>query len=70
MGQLGHDDPRMTLSVYAQVMKRSRIDQQLVWSLMRFADEPVRRPAGHRVDPTSGPTGGISAMGAAGGRSR
>jgi hypothetical protein len=39
MGQLGHDDPRMTLAVYAQCMKRQRIDQDLVWTLMRFADE-------------------------------
>lgn len=39
MGQLGHDDPRMTLAVYAQCMKRSRIDQELVWTLMRFPDE-------------------------------
>ena len=39
MGQLGHDDPRMTLAVYAQCMKRSRIDEEIVWTLMRFADE-------------------------------
>jgi integrase len=39
MGQLGHDDPRMTLSVYAQCMKRKRIDRELVWRLMRFPDE-------------------------------
>jgi integrase len=39
MGQLGHDDPRMTLAVYAQCMKRKRIDQALVWRLMRFPDE-------------------------------
>jgi integrase len=46
MGQLGHDDPRMTLAVYAQCMKRTRIDQDLVWTLMRFPDEaskPTRR---------------------------
>jgi integrase len=39
MGQLGHDDPRMTLGVYAQCMKRSQIDEALVWQLMRFARE-------------------------------
>jgi integrase len=39
MGQLGHDDPRMTLAVYAQCMKRKRIDHELVWTLMRFPDE-------------------------------
>jgi integrase len=40
MGQLGHDDPRMTLGVYAQCMKRTRIDDEVVWRLMRFGDEP------------------------------
>ena len=39
MGQLGHDDPRMTLTVYAQCMKRTRIDRDLVWTLTCFADE-------------------------------
>jgi integrase len=45
MGQLGHDDPRMTLGVYAQCMKRKRIDHELVWALMRFPDEPPSRTA-------------------------
>jgi integrase len=45
MGQLGHDDPRMTLGVYAQCMKRQRIDHELVWTLMRFPDEPTRPTA-------------------------
>jgi integrase len=40
MGQLEHDDPRMTLAVYAQCMKRTRIDKELVRTLMRFPDEP------------------------------
>jgi integrase len=48
MGQLGHDDPRMTLAVYAQCMTRKRIDQELVWRLMRFADEPEHEPAATR----------------------
>jgi integrase len=43
IGQLGHADPRMTLGIYAQCMKRKRIDQQIVWTLMRFPDEPERR---------------------------
>ena len=46
MGQLGRDDPRMTLAVDAQCMKRTRIDQDVVWTLMRFPDEdsePTRR---------------------------
>jgi hypothetical protein len=29
----------MTLAVYAQCMKRKRIDRELVWRLMRFPDE-------------------------------
>jgi integrase len=43
MGQLGQDDPRMTLAVYAQSMKRQRIDRDLVWTLMRFPDEDEGR---------------------------
>jgi integrase len=43
MGQLGRDDPRMTLAVYAQCMKRQRIDRDLVWALMRFPDEDTGR---------------------------
>jgi len=39
MGQLGHSDARFTLSVYAQVIQRQRVDHELTWSLMRFADE-------------------------------
>jgi integrase len=52
MGQLGHEDPRMTLAVYAQCLKRTRIDQDLVWTLMRFPDEdsqPTRRRRSTRV---------------------
>jgi len=48
MGQLGHDDPRMMLAVYAQCMKRKRIDQGLVWTLMRFPDEPQEPNGGIR----------------------
>jgi integrase len=44
MAQLGHTDPAFTLRVYAQVMKRQRQDDALIWELMRFADEPAARP--------------------------
>jgi integrase len=54
MGQLGHDDPRMTLAVYAQVLKRARIDYQLVWDLLRAPGEPETWPGGS--DPKTGPT--------------
>jgi integrase len=59
MGQLGHDNPSMTLRVFAQCMKRSRIDHGLVWRLMRVPTEPERRAAsrlrqGVRQAPTRG----------------
>jgi len=61
MGQLGHEDARMSAAVYAQGAQRSRIDYELVWTLMRFDDEPehwadrhVPRAAfGPRNDPTA-----------------
>jgi integrase len=56
MGQVGHDDPRMTLGVYAQCMKRSQIDETLVWELMRFPDEAETGAPGARFGPTNGPT--------------
>lgn len=55
MAQLGHADPRMTLSVYAQTMQRQRIDRRLVWRLMRFADEPRQAPSSGRRGLSGGP---------------
>jgi integrase len=55
MGQLGHDDPRMTLGVYAQCMKRSQVDEAVVWQLMRFANEAEMRRGEPRFGPTNGP---------------
>jgi hypothetical protein len=55
MGQLGHEDPRMTLGVYAQCMKRSQIDEAVVWQLMRFPDEPEDRSQKWPFGPTNGP---------------
>ncbi len=43
MGQLRHTDARLTLNVYAQVMQRHRVDEALIWRLMRFPDEPEER---------------------------
>lgn len=64
MGQLGHDDPRMTLAVYAQSMKRSRIDHDLVGRLMAFpGEQTMHSPGGDRgsfdpaIDPTDGSGG-------------
>ena len=39
MGQLGHDDPRMTLAVYGQVHEAQPVDEAVIWQLMRFPDE-------------------------------
>jgi hypothetical protein len=52
MAQLGHTDARFTLNVYAQVMQRQRVDEALIWQLMRFTDEPEDGAFG----PTNGPT--------------
>lgn len=46
MAQLGHTDARLTLNVYAQVMQRQRVDEDLIRSLMRFPDEPEERSFG------------------------
>jgi hypothetical protein len=43
MGQLGHTDARLTPNVYAQVLQRQRVDEALIWRLMRFPDEPEER---------------------------
>lgn len=59
MAQLGHTDARLTLNVYAQVMQRQRVDEALIWELMRFPDEPEDRAYG----PMNGPTRAIRSFG-------
>ena len=54
--ELGHEDPRMTLTVYAQSMKRSQIDEALIWQLMRFPDETDERRHERSFGPTNDPT--------------
>lgn len=49
MAWLGHSDARFTLSVYNQVVRRQRVDYDLVWHLMRFANEPEQWPGARRV---------------------
>ena len=57
MAQMGHEDARLTLQVYAQVIQRQRVDVDLVWELMRFSDEqeawqgPRRGASDPRNDP-------------------
>ena len=41
--QIGHVSPAFTFSVYQQVATRRYVDEQAVWALMRFADEPAER---------------------------
>jgi hypothetical protein len=41
--QIGHVSPAFTFSVYQQVATRRYVDEQAVWILMRFADEPAER---------------------------
>jgi integrase len=46
LGQIGHKDARMALEVYAGLRKKRirREERELVWWLMRFADEPETYP--------------------------
>lgn len=55
MDQIGHDDSRVTVEIYARAAQRKRIDRALVWSLMRFPDEPEQRPGGRQIDPAIDP---------------
>jgi hypothetical protein len=46
--QIGHVNPKFTFSVYQQIATRRYIDEQAVWALMRFSDEPAERvPSRH-----------------------
>lgn len=47
--QIGHVNPKFTFSVYQQVATRRYIDEQAVWTLMRFADEPAERAPSRMV---------------------
>jgi hypothetical protein len=45
----------MTLGMYAQCMKRSQVDEVVVWQLMRFPDEAEKRGREPTFAPTNGP---------------
>ena len=47
--QIGHVNPKFTFSVYQQVATRGYIDEQAVWALMRFADEPAERVPSRQI---------------------
>jgi integrase len=47
--QIGHVSPAFTFSVYQQVATRRYVDEQAVWTLMRFADEPEERSPSRQI---------------------
>jgi hypothetical protein len=47
--QIGRVNPKFTFSVYQQIATRWYIDEQAVWALMRFADEPTERAPSRQV---------------------
>jgi integrase len=47
--QIGHTDPEFTFSVYQQVATRRYVDEQAIWTVMRFADEPEEKVASRQV---------------------
>jgi hypothetical protein len=63
--QIGHTTPHFTFSVYEQVHRRRFVDEQAIWELMRFADEPAERHSMRQIThvsrsafgPRIGPTG-------------
>jgi Phage integrase family len=61
MAQLGHTDARLTLNLYAQVMQRHRVDEALIWQLMRFPDEPEERRPGRAFETKLETTGASTA---------
>ncbi|MDQ3647206.1 MAG: site-specific integrase [Actinomycetota bacterium] len=58
MGQLGHTDARLTLNLYAQVMQRQRVDEALIWRLMRFPDEAETKGPAPAIETTNETTAG------------
>ena len=54
--QIGHTTPHFTFSVYEQVHRRRYVDEQAIWELMRFADEPAERASSRQVTRFSDPS--------------
>jgi len=52
--QIGHTSPAFTFSVYQQAATRRFIDEQAVWTLMRFADEPAERALSRQITRADG----------------
>jgi integrase len=47
--EIGHTDPAFTFSVYQQVATRRYVDEQAIWAVMRFADEPAERGSSRQI---------------------
>jgi integrase len=57
--QIGHTNPALTFQVYEQVATRRYVDEQAVWNVMRFADEPEQRAPSRQLTRTvNGPLNG------------
>jgi integrase len=57
--QIGHTNPALTFQVYQQVSTRRYLDEQAVWNVMRFADEPEQRAPSRQLTRTvNGPLNG------------
>ena len=56
--EIGHTSLSFTFSVYQQVAPRRYIDEQAIWSLMRFADEPAERAPSRQVSRGKRPSTG------------
>jgi hypothetical protein len=51
--------PALTFQVYQQVATRRYLDEQAVWNVMRFADEPEQRTSSRQLTRTvNGPLNG------------
>jgi integrase len=58
--QIGHVSPSFTFSVYQQVATRRYVDEQAVWTLMRFADEPAERAPSRQISRSDGRSAGVA----------
>jgi integrase len=47
--QIGHTNPVLTFQVYEQVATRRFLDEEAIWNVMRFADEPDERAPGRQL---------------------
>jgi integrase len=50
--QIGHTNPALTFQVYEQVATRRYLDEEAVWNVMRFADEPEQRAPSRQLTRT------------------